>query len=209
MKRDDIVPHLRHRLDPLDLLPRRAPPVSDFDLNPDLRDLVPAGRLLRPAAVLVPLVERSPGLTVLLTRRTDHLKNHAGQVSFPGGRIEPEDPDPVAAALREAKEEIGLDNGLVSVAGFLDPYETSTGFHVTPVVGFLDPVFHPMPDPNEVAEVFEVPLDFLMDPANQLRHSRDYMGVTRYFYAMPYGSHYIWGATAGMLMNMARRLGKV
>lgn len=209
MKRDDIVPHLRQRLDPLDLAPRRAPPVSDFDLNPDLRELVPAGRLLRPAAVLVPLVERAPGLTVLLTRRTDHLKNHAGQVSFPGGRIEPEDPDPVAAALREAKEEIGLDNGLVSVAGFLDPYETSTGFHVTPVVGFLDPVFNPTPDPNEVAEVFEVPLDFLMDPANQLRHSRDYMGVTRYFYAMPYGTHYIWGATAGMLMNMARRLGKV
>ncbi|MCW0181953.1 MAG: CoA pyrophosphatase [Zavarzinia sp.] len=182
--------------------------MGDFDLNPDLRGVFPTNRILRPAAVLVPLVEHPSGLTVLLTRRTEHLTHHAGQVSFPGGRIEPGDKDPVAAALREASEEIGLDRHYVSVAGFLDAYETSTGFHVTPVVGFLTPGFTLTPDPGEVAQVFEVPLDFLMDPANRQCQSRDYNGVQRYFYAMPYGEHYIWGATAGMLVNLATRLGK-
>ncbi|MCF4165018.1 CoA pyrophosphatase [Zavarzinia compransoris] len=209
MTREDITARLRHSLDPADILRPAAPAIGDFDLNPDLRAVVPTDRSLRPAAVLVPLVEREPGLTVLLTRRTEHLKNHAGQVSFPGGRIEPEDRDPVHAALREAEEEIGLDPGLVSIGGYLDSYETSTGFHVTPVVGFLTPGFELKPDPNEVAEIFEVPLDFLMDPINQQRHSRHYMGVERFFYAMPYGEHYIWGATAGMLVNLARRLGRI
>lgn len=209
MTRGDIAARLRHQLDPADYGPVAVPRIGDFDLNPDLRAVVPASRILRPAAVLVPLVEHPTGLTVLLTRRTEHLTNHAGQVSFPGGRIEPGDKDPVAAALREASEEIGLDRHYVSVAGFLDPYETSTGFHVTPVVGFLTPGFTLTPDPGEVAQIFEVPLDFLMDPANRQRQSRDYNGVQRYFYAMPYGEHYIWGATAGMLVNLATRLGKV
>lgn len=204
----EIAPRLRHQLDPEDMGLVAPPRIGDFDLNPDLRAVIPPGRVLRPAAVLVPLVEHPAGLTVLLTRRTEHLKNHAGQISFPGGRIEPEDKDPVEAALREAREEIGLDRGHVSVAGFLDAYETSTGFHVTPVVGFLTPGFSITPDPGEVAQVFEVPLDFLMDPANRQRQSREYNGVQRWFYAMPYGEHYIWGATAGMLVNLARRLGK-
>ncbi|WP_422644163.1 CoA pyrophosphatase [Zavarzinia sp.] len=208
MTRGDIAARLRHHLDPADYGPVAVPRIGDFDLNPDLRGVFPPDRVLRPAAVLVPLVEHPTGLTVLLTRRTEHLTNHAGQVSFPGGRIEPGDKDPVAAALREASEEIGLDRHYVSVAGFLDAYETSTGFHVTPVVGFLTPGFTLTPDPGEVAQVFEVPLDFLMDPANRQRQSRDYNGVQRYFYAMPYGEHYIWGATAGMLVNLATRLGK-
>ncbi len=142
---------------------------SDDDLNPELKAARLAGARQRPAAVLCGLVERHPGINVVLTRRTQHLARHAGQIAFPGGRADREDPSLLAAALREAEEEIGLRPDRVHVIGTLDQYLTSTGFRVTPFVGAIDPAWHPVPDPNEVEEVFEVPLDFLMDPANQAR----------------------------------------
>lgn len=195
----------RIRASPPDLVAAR-PPTSDFDLNPAARPPELAERELRPAAVLVPLVERPEGLTVLLTRRTDHLTHHAGQISFPGGRVEDGDRDAVATALRETEEEIGLEPRFVEVSGYLDTYETVTGFHITPVVGFVDPGFSLRLDAFEVAEAFEVPLAFILDPANHQRHSRTWQGRERHYYAMPYGDYYIWGATAGMLMNLYRRV---
>jgi 8-oxo-dGTP pyrophosphatase MutT (NUDIX family) len=179
----------------------RAPEMrrGDHDLN---ADFLPDGPLTR-AAVLVPLVERPQGLTVLLTRRTDHLPDHAGQISFPGGRCEPDDCDPIATALREAKEEIGLTREFVTPVGQLDVYVTRTGFEVTPVVGLVAPPPALIPDPDEVAEVFEVPLAFFLDPASRQRHSRVYAGTTRYFYVFPWRDYYIWGATAGMLVNLS------
>ena len=171
-----------------------------------MQDWVDSEECLKPAAVLVPLVERQSGLTVLLTKRTDHLHHHAGQISFPGGRVEEDDLDVVDTALRETEEEIGLDRSYIEVSGYLDDYETGTGFHITPVVGFVRQGFDLNLDDFEVAEVFEVPLKFLFDPANHQRHSRDYNGRKRQYYAMPYGEFYIWGATAGMLMNLYRRV---
>ncbi len=171
---------------------------GDHDLNPDMD----RARTLTPAAVLVPLVDRPDGMTVLLTQRTDHLADHAGQISFPGGRIEPSDPDPVAAALRETEEEIGLTPDRVTPIGRLDDYETRTGFLVVPVVALVTPPFTVSPDPFEVADVFEVPLDFILDPANHKRHSRVFRGAERQFYVLPYEDRFIWGATAGMLVNL-------
>jgi 8-oxo-dGTP pyrophosphatase MutT (NUDIX family) len=171
---------------------------GDQDLNPDMAPRRP----LTPAAVLVPLVDRAEGLTVLLTRRTDHLHDHAGQISFPGGRIDAGDPDAVAAALREAEEEVGLPRERVEVAGRLDTYVTRTGFEVVPVIGLVDPPPAYAPDPFEVAEVFEVPLSFIAAPESAQRHSREYQGCTRFFYVFPWQSYYIWGATAGMLVNL-------
>ena len=181
-------------------------PIGDFDLNPVMRDNRQTDRPLRPAAVLVPIVEHAAGPTVLLTLRTDHLEHHAGQVSFPGGRVEAEDLHPLDTALRETEEEIGLTRAHIELGGYLDTYETGTGFRITPVVGFVRPGFALAPDDFEVAEVFEVPLDFLFDPANHQRHSRTWKGVERHYHAMPYGDYYIWGATAGMLMNLYRRV---
>ena len=179
---------------------------GDHDLDPFMQDWVEPGERLKPAAVLVPLVEHDNELTVLLTKRTDHLHHHAGQISFPGGRVEDDDLDVVDTALRETEEEIGLDRRYIEITGYLDDYETGTGFHITPVVGFVRQGFQLEVDEFEVAEVFEVPLDFLFDPANHQRHSRDYNGRKRQYYAMPYGKFYIWGATAGMLMNLYRRV---
>lgn len=159
-----------------------------------------------PAAVLVPLVKRPEGMTVVLTQRTAHLKNHAGQISFPGGRCEEVDDGPVATALRESQEEIGLDPRKVDVLGHLDDYVTVTGFQVTPVVGLVTPPLTLEPDPFEVADVFEVPLDFVLEKANHQRHTYQVKGRTRAYYAMPYGQRYIWGATAGMLVNLAEVL---
>jgi 8-oxo-dGTP pyrophosphatase MutT (NUDIX family) len=167
--------------------------------------MAPAATLI-PAAVLVPVVNRPAGLTALLTRRTEHLAYHAGQISFPGGHMEPGDARPEDAALRETEEEIGLHRRHVEVIGRLDRYLTRTGFDVTPVVAVVEPPFDLAPDPHEVAEVFEVPLDFLLDPRNHQRHSRQYEGRERHFYAMPYGAYYIWGATAGMLRNLYERV---
>jgi 8-oxo-dGTP pyrophosphatase MutT (NUDIX family) len=161
---------------------------------------------LKAAAVLVPIVEHDDQLTVLLTKRTDHLADHAGQISFPGGRIEPEDPDPEYAALREAREEVGLPAEQVQLVGRLDLYRTRTGFEVVPVVGLVRPPLTLTPDPHEVAEVFEVPLAFILDPVNHQLHSRELRGMTRHFYVLPYEDRYIWGATAGMLVNLAQVL---
>ncbi|MGB4911508.1 MAG: CoA pyrophosphatase [Candidatus Dechloromonas phosphoritropha] len=161
---------------------------------------------LTPAAVLFPIVQRAGGQTVLLTQRTAHLRDHAGQISFPGGRIEAGDPSPVHAALRETEEEVGLAREHVEILGFLPEYHTGTGFRVTPVVALVTPPFVLVPDPFEVAEVFEVPLAFLLDPANHQRHSLYYRGALRHFFAMPYRNYFIWGATAGMIRSLSERL---
>lgn len=157
----------------------------------------------RPAGVLVPLVERDAGLNVLLTRRTDHLHHHAGQISFPGGRKEDDDATIEDTALREAHEEIGLDARLVTVLGVLPQYVTLTRFAITPVVGVVKPPFDLKADPFEVADIFEVPLAYLADPAHHERHFREEDGRRRGFYAIPYGERFIWGATAGILVNFA------
>ncbi len=175
---------------------------GDADLNPGFNT---AGKLT-PAAVLVPIVDRGSELTVILTRRTDDLPDHAGQISFPGGRLEPGDTGPEDAALRETEEEIGLGRAHVTLLGRLDEYVTGTGFSVIPVVGLVEPPFTLTPDAREVAETFEVPLDFLMNPANHEYHERVIRGRDRHFYAMPYGDYFIWGATAGMLINLYERL---
>jgi 8-oxo-dGTP pyrophosphatase MutT (NUDIX family) len=163
---------------------------------------------LKAAAVLVPLVERPEGMTVLLTRRSDDLPDHAGQISFPGGRVEPDDADLAATALREATEEIGLAPERVEIVGTLAPYRTGTGYHITPVVGFVLPPFTLDPDPAEVAEVFEVPLAFVLDPANHRRDSMMWRGTVHWYDAVPFGERYIWGATAGMLVRFARLVGR-
>ncbi|KQV78640.1 DNA mismatch repair protein MutT [Massilia sp. Root351] len=154
------------------------------------------------AAVLVPLVQRAEGLRLLLTQRTDHLSSHAGQISFPGGRAEEYDASPADTALREAEEEIGLDRRHAEIIGTLPVYYTGTNYSVTPVVALLHPPFELRADPGEVAEIFEVPLAFLMDGLNHQRLSAELASGRRSFYAMPYQRYYIWGATAGMLRNL-------
>lgn len=161
---------------------------------------IAAGRDYRRAAVLVPIVAGAT-LSLLLTQRTSHLTSHAGQISFPGGRVEETDVDLVATALREADEEIGLARDRVEVIGTLPKYYTVSNYEVTPVVALVHPPFELAVDPNEVAEAFEVPLDFILDPANHQRRSRPWEGRTRHFYAIPYGPRFIWGATAAMLRN--------
>jgi 8-oxo-dGTP pyrophosphatase MutT (NUDIX family) len=172
--------------------------------------LVPGGAppatALVPAAVLVPLVVRPEGLAVLLTQRTQHLTAHAGQISFPGGRVEMGDVDSIDAALRETEEELGLPRDYVEVIGRLDTYITSTGFEITPVVGLVRVPYPTHLDSFEVAEAFEVPLDVVLDPVNHQRQSREYNGRTRHFYVVPYQHRHIWGATAGMLVNLAEVL---
>lgn len=157
-----------------------------------------------PAAVLVPLVLREEGMTVLLTQRTAHLHDHAGQVSLPGGRVDETDADAVATALRETEEEVGLHRRHIEILGSLPDYMTGTGFRVTPVVALVHPPFDLQADPFEVAEIFEVPLAFVLDGANHQRRSVDLPGnvVRRSFYTMPYGRYFVWGATAGMLRNL-------
>jgi 8-oxo-dGTP pyrophosphatase MutT (NUDIX family) len=166
----------------------------------------PGRETLTPASVLVPIVPRGAGLTVILTQRAAHLRDHSGQISFPGGRVAAGDPSPEATALRESREEIGLDSTRVELLGRLTEYRTRTGYLITPVVGVVVPPFELRADASEVDEIFEVPLAFLLDPANHQRHSREWRGEMRSFFAMPYEGRYIWGATAGMLVNLSRHL---
>jgi 8-oxo-dGTP pyrophosphatase MutT (NUDIX family) len=176
---------------------------SDFDLNPDL--FPELATRPRPAAVLVPIVVRA-SLTVLLTQRTDSLPRHAGQIAFPGGKMEAQDHDPIATALRETQEEIGLDPRFVEPLGYLDTYRTGTGYCIFPVVALVRQGFALALDAGEVADTFEVPLAFLMDEENHATHTRPWRGAERRFYAMPFEQRYIWGATAGIMKNMHQRL---
>jgi 8-oxo-dGTP pyrophosphatase MutT (NUDIX family) len=198
---DEIVHRVRERSVRLASgLPVPNPPVdSDFSLN----GVVPRPEKFRPAAVLVPLVNRVPNIMVLLTQRTEQMPSHAGQVSFPGGRPQPGDANATETALREAHEEVGLERHFVEVVGSFDHYCTGTGFEITPIVGIVTPGFTTRADPREVADVFEVPLDHFLDEKNHRIDSRDVgEGRRRMYYAMPYGGRYIWGATAGMLKNL-------
>ena len=163
---------------------------------------------LTAAAVLVPIVRRDGAPTVLFTRRTDHLKSHSGQISFPGGRMEERDPTPEATALRETREEIGLAESEVELLGRLDISETGTGYRVIPVVGMVDPPLSLVPDANEVAEIFEAPLDFLVDPVNHRFETRTRDNVERRFHAIPYGGYFIWGLTARILVNLSEVLAR-
>lgn len=155
-----------------------------------------------PAAVLVPVVNQPTGPTLLFTQRTVHMHDHAGQISFPGGRVDERDPDRIATALRETEEETGLNRQRVEIIGRLPDYDILTGFRVTPIVGWVEPPFDLKPDPFEVADVFEVPLEFFLDPVNHQRHSDVLNGRNRHFYSMPYRDRHIWGATAGMLYTL-------
>jgi 8-oxo-dGTP pyrophosphatase MutT (NUDIX family) len=174
---------------------------GDHDLNPHVKPVASRG-LLRPAAVLVPIILRQSDLHVLFTRRADHLARHAGQVSFPGGRLNSDVETALDAALRETEEEIGLGRNHVEVLAELDAYETGTGFRIQPFVGLVREGFQLHVDAEEVAEVFEVPLDFLLDRRNHETHSGVWQGAERRYYAIPFGRHYIWGATAGIVVNM-------
>jgi 8-oxo-dGTP pyrophosphatase MutT (NUDIX family) len=184
--------------------PAAAGARGDLDLNPDM--WVRAGvKATKPAAVLVPIIDRSEP-TVLLTQRTAELASHAGQVAFPGGKIDPSDASPVAAALREAQEETGLASTLVEPIGYLDLYLTFSGFRILPTVARVKPGFTLEINPREVVDTFEVPLEFLMTPANHQRKTRDWNGLQRDYYAIPFENRYIWGITAGILRNLYDRI---
>jgi 8-oxo-dGTP pyrophosphatase MutT (NUDIX family) len=184
-------------------LKRRSPPAFSV-YGDDGAGREEAG--VTPAAVLVPIIAHPQALSVLFTQRTTHLKAHSGQVSFPGGRAEPGDASPEFTALREAQEEVGLAPERVEVLGRLPDYFTRTGYRISPVVGLLLPPLEFKPDPGEVEEIFEVPLAFLLDPRNHVRRTREFKGQTVGFYEMPYENRYIWGATAGMIVNLYRHL---
>jgi 8-oxo-dGTP pyrophosphatase MutT (NUDIX family) len=177
---------------------------ADLDLDPSVWERAGIAAT-KPAAVLVPVVERSEP-TVLLTKRTADLTSHASQIAFPGGKIDPQDETPLAAAMREAKEEIGLDRSLIDPIGYLDLYLTFSGFRILPLVARIDPRYRLVLNVREVVDVFEVPLAFLMAPEHHLRKTRDWKGITRQYYEMPYGEHYIWGITAGILRNLYERI---
>ncbi len=191
---------LRHALDGL----KDVQPSSDFDLNSDMR---PVGMKFRPAAVLVPLIERDDQINLVLTKRSAALKHHPGQISFPGGKVDASDNGPVAAALREAQEEIGLASDQVELLGSLPNHETVTGFDVFPFVARVSSSFYAIPEAGEVDEVFEVPLMHVLRRQNYLIEGRVWMGQQRRYYVVPYGPHYIWGATARMLRMLSDRVG--
>ncbi|MFN3575806.1 MAG: CoA pyrophosphatase [Tabrizicola sp.] len=187
-------------------LARPAGPSSDFDLNPGIRPAT--DKPLRPAAVLVPVWLRPEGAAVILTKRSSRLKHHPGQIAFPGGKVDPADASPEAAALRETQEEIGLPPARVEIIGALPVHETVTGFAVTPFVGLIRGTFDPVPEAGEVAEVFTVPLAHVLTPARFAIERRRWMGTWRRYYAVPYGPYYIWGATARILRGLADRVGQ-
>lgn len=214
MTRDGIMQRLMRRSpgrrgfggtsDPLEAAAFRRELQSDRELNPGMAS--PPSTALRPAAVLVPLIDHADGMSVLLTQRTPHLTAHAGQIAFPGGRIEEADADAIEAALRETEEEVGLPRHQVSVVGRLDTYLTGTGFEITPIVGIVAPPYPLSIDPFEVAEAFEVPLSYVLDRRNHQRIERQSGAHRRAFFVLPYEGRNIWGATAGILVNLAEVL---
>ncbi len=204
---DDLPERATRRLrqEPPDFHEPRADLKGDHALNPESWASLPSAQP-RPAAVLVPVIDYESGPRVLLTERASGLRNHSGQIAFPGGRMDPEDGTAIDAALREAEEEIGLARSAVRPLGYLDAYLSSSNYFVLPVVALVDPGAPLVLNPEEVAKVFEVPLAFLMDEANHELHAREWRGAIRQYYAMPFGDHYIWGVTAGILRNMYERL---
>ena len=203
----DFLARARTRLHPCDFddEANASIRVGDHVLNPDQLALADAANA-RPAAVLIPLIARPEGTTVLLTQRASSLRSHSGQIAFPGGRIDGPDETPVEAALREAQEEIGLDPSRVEPFGRLDAYLSGSGFRIVPIVGEVRPPFTLTMNDAEVADAFEVPFNFLMDAANHQRQSREWKGIERHYYAMPWKERYIWGVTAGILRNLYERL---
>ncbi|HWA01086.1 MAG TPA: CoA pyrophosphatase, partial [Caulobacterales bacterium] len=197
----DFEARLRARLDPLDALAQGAPH-GDFELDPSWAP--PAGAVIKPAAVLAPIVKRESGWTMLFTQRAHDLPTHAGQISFPGGRIEAGE-SPLAAALRETEEEIGLGRALVDPVGGWNAYETGTGFRIVPIAGLVTPEFMLTLDAREVAETFEVPVRFLFDAANHERREGEWRGRRSSYWVMPYQDRFIWGATAGMIRALYER----
>lgn len=202
--RQHAVPRLHSNV-PLEAVDSRLPALrSDEDLNDGIG--LKTKEKIRAAAVLVGLLERDGELHVLLTQRSEELPTHAGQIAFPGGKIDKGDAGPVECALRETHEETGVSPEFVEPIGFLDVYQTGTGFRIVPVVGLLRSGFVLVPEPGEVTEIFDIPLAHFMEPANHFRHSRMWQGRERQYYAMPYGERYVWGATAGMLRNLHDRV---
>jgi 8-oxo-dGTP pyrophosphatase MutT (NUDIX family) len=189
----------RNLADP-DITPLRG----DHDADP-VAKAIASVRPIKPAAVLIPVVERAEPM-VLLTQRTAHLPQHAGQIAFPGGKIDAGDATPLAAALREAQEEIGLDTGAVDPIGYLDVYMTTLGYRIVPVVARVRPPFALTLNPGEVEDAFEVPLSFMMELTNHQTHSREWQGMMRTYYAIPFGERYIWGVTAGIFRNLQERV---
>lgn len=193
-----LVPEFTRRF----LLERLADPHAHLHTDDEdrwHRDEIPEGMKLRHAAVLIPLVAQPDGVRVLLTQRTSHLKGHAGQISFPGGGVEPDDRDRAQTALRETEEEIGIAPDRIEVLGAMPDYELNSGFLVTPVVGWIVPPYAVQPDPFEVQDIFEIPLRHFLDPASFQRRRYEYDGIVRRYLAAPYEGRYVWGATAGML----------
>lgn len=184
--------------------PSVTPKRGDHDADPVMAKIAQV-RPIRPAAVLVPIVDH-PEPTILLTQRAQHLPDHAGQVSFPGGKIDKSDATPLESALREAEEEIGLDRAHVEPFGYLDLYMTTLGYRIVPLIARVKPGFRLTLNTSEVDNVFEVPLAYVMDTANMQRHSRDWQGMTRHYYAIAFGERYIWGVTAGILRNLYDRI---
>lgn len=184
--------------------PSVTPQRGDHDADPVMKRIAEV-RPIRPAAVLVPVIDRGEPM-VLLTQRAQHLPHHPGQVSFPGGKIDKSDASPLESALREADEEIGLDRGHVEPVGYLDLYMTTLGYRIVPVIARVKPGFNLTLNPGEVDHAFEVPLGYLMDIANHQRHSREWQGMTRHYYAITFDKHYIWGVTAGILRNLYDRI---